>query len=619
MTRINNPNRPVTYAPAAERSPSESSSSTTQPNSTRSVSSFERASSVRSTNLTPSTTNTATGSSLTTLAASEIQAAGRTQGANTVELKPMEMLGNLHSGNVYVDMPLDSSLVKSRAIGIADDAKVRVRFAVKDGEIDFKNSKVELDGVRALGLFKIRGAYFNKKGKLKIDMTGPDINISKAVVGESRVPRSMNQFSQALERKHGSKRSSGANGDSGTRAASGSSNTLDKFEGLQFRAEGVALQPNKDLSLGEGNSLSFKPGTRVDLKGDLHNVELSGRVDLNHFNLNSNGTGVELDKGSVDFQATAHRSDSGVINADVHLKNLNLDAPSISHSLGNNEGVHIRDAKIADGEIHARVTVGADGKAALPELHTKGRVSAGSVEYADSGRVVKGNNLRLSLDARGGLGSGGADVGTIKLNDLNGEVSKVSLPIGEGEKPFELENAAIRNGSFERVRNAEGGFDHNGSIEHFKGTLGGEININGRKFKGELGSDKTTVEGGIRFENNKIDGDVKISKTNVELNNANIPLGTEHGAINIRHASLTSDQPNAIHLEGKRLGFEGGGRLEGELGRSTLRFGDKGSLTIAGGTKADLNVEAARVGHVAFIAFRTKVFKCRFPPAPTLW
>lgn len=609
MTRISNSPRPVLRPTGNERPQNTPSVPERQPR-TNGVSTFERTTptTLRANNNRPVTQPT-DGTRLSNVAMSGIQAAGRTSGSSTVSMQPLEMLGNLHNGHVTVEMPIDKSLINSGAVKVSDDAKAHVRFAVKDGQIDFENSKVKLDGIRALGLFKVRGAYFDRKGKLRVDMAGPDINISKAVVGDSRVPRSMNAFARALEAKHGQKNEAPANnrgasrgnnadrGRSETTTRSSESSTLDKLKGLRFEATGVALQPDKAISLGEGNAINFKPGTRLDMKGDLNNVELSGRVDLNNFALNSNGTGVELDKGRVDFRATANRSDNS-INADVRLSNLNLNAPSIHHNLGNNEGLSIRDAAIANGEIRAKVSVGADGKATVPELQTSGTISAGTVEYADDGRSLRGSNLRLDLNATGGLKRSGANVGNVSLNNVNGEVSHLRLPSSDN-KPFVLENGVVRNASMKRTRGADGKFEHKGAVEHFSGTLGGEVALRGSKFSGDLSAEKTTVEGSLKFENNRLDGDIGISKTDVSLNNATIPLKNgELGALNIRNANLSSDTDNAIRLEGRKVGFEGSGRLQGELNRSTLKFGNKGEITLAGGTRADLSVDAARVGRV---------------------
>ncbi len=463
----------------------------------------------------------------------------------SVQLDPMAMLGNLHTGDINIELPIDKSLLKHPLVNVRDGANAKVRLAIKDGQIDFKKSRVSIDGVSAVGILSVRGAYLDDKGELHLDMTGPDINITKAAIGDKRIPRSMEKFAQAVDRHYGGAKNAEKSSEA---SESGSSQ---RFSRLRFTGKGVSLRPDRALSLGEGNNINFQPNTKIDVEGNLSRVSVSGRVGINNVALKAGDTAVNLGKGDVDLKATAFYGGDG-LRAGLSLDKLNLDVNRISHSMNDTGGgVDLRNGQVRDGSIAVQVQVDSQGKTTIPFLQTKGEFSAETIRYDDGGRLLEGGNVQFGLDARSSLTEAGVELGDVKIDNLSGDVYKLSLTDSSG-KTVKLEDARVDGFELTRTKKTDGTFTHDGGVKRFEGTIEGDIDYEGMGVTGSTSFERTTAAGNVSFERGKLTANFEVT--------------------------------------------EGSGRTKTVLDRSKVSLGDMGELTIAAGTQADFALASSTIG-----------------------
>lgn len=578
MTRILNNNLPPVLHPQPGSTPDVSQPRTTGVRPTHS-------SYTRSESPAPMGNNWAATSGARTSAVAGTQAVGASGPA--VQLDPIEMLGNLHTGDINVELPLDESLINHPLVRIDDNAKARVRWAVRDGQIDFENSRVQVEGVRAAGLFKVRGAYFDDKGKLRLNMSGPDINITEAAVGRSRMPRSMEDFAGAISDKYlQNPRNSERSGNGGN-----------LLENLRFSAEGVALRPDRALSLGEGNNINFKPGTRIDVAGNLNNVSLEGRASINGVNLSAGNTGISLGEGDVSIRASAERRADGGVKANVDLRNLNLDVNRLQQSVGDGTGLDVQNATVRNGSVQMRLNVDGSGAATIPKLNAEGDFAANSLRYDDGTRRLQSDSVRFSLDADSSVGNDGLGLGDVKIDNLRGHIQQFEIQGDRGEG-MNLQDANVEGGSLTRRRNAAGEFEHTGGIDRFSGTVDGQLNHAG--IAGAQGStrfERTTAEGNIHFDQAGVTGEVQVTegtgRSSTVMDRSNIDLG-KHGNVTIAAGSradfeLASAALGRTLQEGR---LEANGRLQGRLEDGQLNIGDHARLDLR---EADIDLNLRSV------------------------
>lgn len=489
----------------------------------------------------------------------------------------MAMLGNLHSGNIEVRLPLDKSLINHGMVDVQEGANARIRWAIQDGKIDFKRSHVDIEGVSAAGIFKVRGAYLDDSGKLKLDMVGPDINITESVIGKSRMPRQMDQFAQAITEKYLSK--------SETPATPRSEATQRLLDGLTFSAQNVSLRPDRAIALGEGNAIRVAPNTKLDVAGSLDRVSLSGRAGIQGVHLTSGATGVALGKGDVEIQATAQRTPQGGMDARLQLRNLNLDVHQIHHALADQQGVNLEQAHVRNGSLEAHVKLDAQGNPHIPYLRTQGEFSAESLRYNDGARVLDSGRVQLNLDAQSSLNEQGVSLGNVAIQNMRGEVRKLDVTDSQG-KTIHLEQAHVEGANLYRTRQTDGSFDHHGGIQRFAGTVEGSMGFEGAGVRGATSVERTTAEGNLQFKEGRLTGEVRVSegtgRTSTVLDRTHLDLGVA-GNITLAAGTRADFALSSLAL-GKTLPegqLQAGGQLKGRI--------EQGHLQLAGTGRVDLN------------------------------
>lgn len=511
------------------------------------------------------------------------------QGATgpSVQLDPMSVLGNLHAGHIDIHLPLDKSLINHGLVDVQDGAKAHIRWAIEDGKIDFKHSRVEVEGVSAAGLFKVRGAYLDESGKLKLDMVGPDINITEAAIGKSRMPRNMDQFAQAVSEKYLSK--------TDTESSSNSNNSA-LLSGLQFSAKGVALRPDRPISLGQGNSIQVAPQTKIDVEGSWNQVSLTGRAGVQGVQLTSGETNVSLGKGDVEIQATAQRTSQGGLDARLQLRHLNLDAPHIHHRTApDQQGIALQDAQIRNGSLEARVKVDAQGNTQIPYLRTQGEFSSESLRYHDGNRTLDSGPVQFRLDAQSSLDQQGVSLGNVGIHDLRGEVRKLDVTDTQG-KTIHLENAQVQGANLERIQQSDGSFVHQGGIERFAGTVEGSLGVDGAGVRGVTSVERTTAEGRLQFQNGQLTGQFQVSEgtgqTHTVLDRTHLDLGT-FGDITLSAGTRADFALSSLAL-GKTLPegqLKAGGQLKGRIEQGHLQLAETARVQL-NNAEIDLNLKS---------------------------
>ncbi len=488
---------------------------------------------------------------------------------------PLSLIGQMKDGDIRMSVPLTKEMINSGAIKLGDNARAEVTFAVKDGQIDFSRTRVDLQDVRALGLFKVKGLEIDRNGRLRADTIFRP-NITKQLLGSDRIPPTMEGLSQVLQAQ--SDRSSGANG------------AFPLPNNLQIQAEGIALRTDRPISLGGGNLIDLKEGTRVDIRGDLRNATITGRGGIDQLKLEGQGSQLELGSGQVTFRADVQRDNQGKIRADLQIDRADVAMRSLQHQ-GRGEQLQVEGAGLRNGQIRAQIDIDSSGKPQIGALQVNGELSASSVRLEKEGKVsLVARDLRsnFSLSEDGRQASQGPD--RVSLTNVDATVERLRLQSASGDH-VEL-RGAVEGANFVQERSGQAASQPYADIPRFQGTVSGKVQRDQDGRKAEIALQEASVSGAVRADARGVTADIQIERVDSSVRD----LAVSHGGhtVDIREGSLVGR--GGVALGDGGIQADASGRLRGELRDGQIDLGGLGRVDLADGTKADLQLDRAKVG-----------------------
>ncbi|MCK6512902.1 hypothetical protein L6R29_23480 [Myxococcota bacterium] len=488
---------------------------------------------------------------------------------------PLSLVGQMKDGDIRMSVPLTKEMINNGMLKLGDNARAEVSFAVKDGQIDFSKTRVDLQDVRALGLFKVKGLEIDRNGRLRADtIFRPDV--TKKLLGADRIPPTMEGLSQVLKAQ--SERSNGAAG------------SFPLPNDILIQAEGIALRTDRPISLGGGNLLDLKEGTRVDLQGDLRHATLTGRGGIDQLKLEGQGSKIDLGSGQIAFRAEMDRDAQGHIRADLQIDRADVAVRSLQHQ-SRSERLQVEQAGLRNGQIRAQVNIDADGKPQIGSVQLNGELAASSVQLEKEGQVsLAARDLRanVSLTEDGRQLSQGPD--RIRLTGVDATVDRLYVQSAKGDRA-EM-RGTIEDASFGQERTSQAAPTPYAEIPRFQGTLSGQLQRDPDGRKAEVTLQEATVSGSVRADARGIAADVQVERVDTSVRD----LAVSHGghSVDIREGSLVGR--GDVALGGGGLQADASGRVRGSLRDGKIDLGALGRVDLADGTQADLHVDRAKFG-----------------------
>ena len=488
---------------------------------------------------------------------------------------PLSLVGQMKDGDIRLSVPLTEDMINSGAIKLGNNARAEVSFSVKDGKIDFSRTRVDLQDVRALGLFKVKGLEIDRNGRLRADTIFRP-NITKQLLGADRVPPTMEGLSQALQAQ--SNRNNGASG------------SLPLPNNIQIQAEGIALRTDRPISLGGGNLLDLKEGTRVDIRGDLRHATITGRGGIDQLKLEGQGTRLDLGTGQVAFRADVQRDPQGKIRADLQIDRADVTLHSLQHQ-GRGERLDVEGAGLRNGRLRAQVSIDADGKSQVGALQFDGELAASSVRLEKEGKVsLAARDLQANLSFVEDSRPTSQGSNRVRLTDVDATVDRLRLQSAGGEQ-VEL-FGSVEGASFGQERSTQGASQPYADIPRFQGTVSGKVQRDQDGRKAEIALQEASVSGAVRADARGVTADIQIER--VDSSVRDLAVSHDGHTVDIREGSLVGR--GRVATGGGGIQADASGRLRGELRDGQIDLGGLGRVDLADGTKADLQLERAKVG-----------------------
>ena len=507
---------------------------------------------------------------------------------------PVALMGQLESAELAVNLPLKSSADLGRWISIREGTQAHLNLVIKDGKIDFANTKFEirdeegkdysLDGPLWLDP---EAVYIDEDGQLRAKMPCfPDPNITKALLGPDtdKVPNDPGEFLKKVtqgkdvafevmpSRQIGgteSTRPSGPSTASGVEATESSDNPLDAFTNLRdlnVSFEGT-LKPGP-LKLGPGATLNVAEGARVSAAGTMSDMDVDIEAPVKSMSLMEGKTRIQSGAGEVSMSVKFEDSESGgtALALDLQefkLKQLQVQAP------GMGDAIH----QLSMGEL----SLAGSPEAPLISMRNKPgeapalRVAMESFAMNDlSGRLVvedtQGRPVELSLGRRVAGATDSMDVeGSLRLDSARGEF----------ELRADAESVVAEVGQLGLVET--GGFDLTLAQGRISG--GGILEVSHRDGQSRMNLEAREGESwtiATRLQDAQLGAELGDTKVLADLNAA-----TE-GTISVSKLDLSNQAPPVLEAAASfKVGLDS---LELPLGpHDTFRLkeGTEGTLTIS--------------------------------------
>jgi LysM repeat protein len=340
------------------------------------------------------------------------------------QASPVEVLKNVDSGTVAAQVAIDPTLEGlNKRLNIKKDAKATLNLHVTPGgQIDADKTKVKIEGVNAAGIVSVKGIYIDDKRRIRVKAGGglidplvkdPDITEQVLGKGVKALPKDMKGLTQALENKRKAARQELKNAPKGppTEKDKIKEAALKKMlNGAVFRADDVRLKG--ETRLGDSGQVKWGKNTQFDIQGNLNDMRVRGRGDVQSMTLDRGGTKLQLENGSADFEAR-YKKEGGKMKVDVDLKNVDA---TIKEFKSEGQDLTVKNAEITGGRIEAHASKGKGGAtldAIKLDANFEGTVIKGDTTTQAKGRLSAqddGKSVKAAVDlnhlkAKGGAGS----------------------------------------------------------------------------------------------------------------------------------------------------------------------------------------------------------------------
>ena len=509
---------------------------------------------------------------------------------------PVALMGQLDTATLSVNLPLKSTADLGRWISIREGTQAHLSLAVKDGKIDYANTKFEIRDLEGKD-YSLDGplwldpeaVYIDSDGQLRAKMPCfPDPNITKALLGPDtdKVPTDPGEFLKRVTQGKdvafevvSSQRIGGAapiSGgapkpsatDPGAPTDASNDNPLDEFTSLQdlnLSFDGT-LKPGP-MKLGPGATLNIAPGAKVSAEGTFADMDVEVHAPIKSMSLMEGQTRFQSGAGDVQMSVQFSKTDSGTTDM-----SLEMDAFEVNQLQLQTPGLGELSHQLSMG----RLSLSGGPDAPLVSMHSKGtdtqlKVALQDLEMNDlSGRLVvedtKGNPVELTLGRKVDGASEAMNVrGDLRLDskaqtfELRADTEAVVAEVGQ--------LGLVETGGFDLTM-ARGRISGAGAltVSHAEGVS----RMNLEAHEGEAWTIETKLHDA---QLGVATGDTKV---HADLNTA-----TE-GTITLQKLDLSSDRPPVLEAAAAfKVGLDS---LELPLGPNDtfrLKEGTEGTLTIS--------------------------------------
>jgi hypothetical protein len=383
-----------------------------------------------------------------------------------LSIDPAAIAGRIHNGTVDVELPLQetglenaSKVLGVRTIDVAPNTKVIAQLHVEDGKIDYQKSTFKLSKpIEALGLVDV-DLKINDEGKMMVGVLGRDINVTNWVLDREQIPRRISSFVDAASSFESSEPTSTKPINiQGTLDQAGEFASLG---GLRFEAKGVSLAPGR-LQIGDNDYIELDDSNRVNLKGSVDAMTISGQVEANQTYVDLGGSRLDLERGQVRFEAQVKTglSDTAQLNAPTEI-NVQLSIPEghvneLYHERSNGDRFHLQEGSIKDATLQLQhqmqvqndgtVTMDTEPQIELSVGHFAGRLGNSQVTLHNT----DGTPATLQIagaEATGSLLANDEGVKTtLALSSLDASLQDLDMDVA-GQRIVDLDGQLSGNGN----------------------------------------------------------------------------------------------------------------------------------------------------------------------------
>lgn len=488
-------------------------------------------------------------------------------------VKPTDVLRLVKNGDLELEVPVRPvELFKGRVVA-EKNTVVRMSLRVKDGNIDFANSKLKFDPeLKGPMGVPMPGVSMTSDGRIAVELEWmPDLMIGNR--SSSRLSDFVDAVTSGKELpvKALGVQLGGIGGEDEKDARppvnqpdlavahpearqpekSNLTRLTDKidFNQTRIRMHNVQFMDGA-VPLGEGGRVRLTPDSRVGLEGTLANLSLTGKVGVAELQLDAHGTKIEGGRGTGEL-SVSWKTDAN-LNGTVEaaLTNLTLQAETAISRRPNGDFIDLAKGRMQNASLTLSQAVSA-------------------------GRPVGTPKPVLSIERFEGVINGG----------------QISVPDGNGVAQIVLGKSAVKGrveASADRVF-VSGDVDLNARVTGLDvtGDLGltvSKLDVTGKARITYDSAQGLTVDGPVRAQAT-IDGSsgaLGKSTLNVSTNQVRVGLG---GELSVRGRAAVDVELKDVQMGRKGVALKGGnGSLKGEADISLDRNGvslSRGALQVS--------------------------------------
>ena len=391
------------------------------------------------------------------------------------------------------------------------------------------------------------------------------------------------------------------------------------LEKIDFASTDIAVRnasfSDNTLSLGDGQSIQFAPGSQISVEGNPNDLTIRGHANLGQTILGNDDLGVNIGDGDADVLVRVYRDENGDPHFELTIDNLDASDVSLRAAVGSLRSDVSVDS-VQGGQVRIAYHPGEEPVFELDLPKVEATLNAnGSVCIDDhGGSIALGGKLSGSIGIKDGKLSG-----TVDDLDLTADGSGATSGTALGNQGVHMSMSLTGAGSFETDENGEIHFASKSGENSLKlntqmqAADGSILNIdNGSVATVSVGLENTDIavtglRGGLSGliplpipDENKPPALVDIRSAQVSGGSLQIGAGTistpDKLVIENLDASIVGLDPitnKETDIEFKQIDIEG---------RASLSLGKDGALDLVSDGDAPLSARA-QVGKCRFTTF----------------
>ena len=444
-------------------------------------------------------------------------------------INPTEALKLIRNGDVDLKIPVKAGEILPGMLKASKDSMVHLSMHVKDGNIDFQNSKMTFDPPMTgpLGTV-IRGVDMTDDGRAEVDVKYlPNATIGKPA--SAKLTDFIDQLGSAeslpvkmlgITIKKIPVSPSGAPPIDLKALAS----HIDVAH-AKISVSNVTFQ-NGQIPFGTAGSARLGPESKVSIEGTLGDLTLTGHAQLQDLNLSANGTMIKGGKGTADIAVRLKADASLKGSVETRITNLQLQADyAVSHR-ANGDYLELARGSMKDASVTVTEEIGVPG--AKPNTHLsigtfEGTVNAGRVTIPDGDGTAHVTLGRTAV--KGAVEVNGKHVMLSGDVDLVAQVDQYDSPGASAN--FKMTGVKLQ-GKAHASFDSDKGVDVNGNVHLTSSVESGKVTTGALKstvLTGTIDADVTKFSLGAG-----VDGWLDIrGTTTVDFGFQNLDLKTTSG------------------------------------------------------------------------------------------